>query len=423
MTSTIVPGRRVVITGMGVISPVGLTTASFWQALVQGRSGIAALEGIDLEGEEVRIGAQAKDFDPLQYMDRKEARRSDRCCQFAVAAAVEAMKSSGLDVEAYGAGRVGTIIGSGGGGLGTIETEYKKLYASELDRISPLAVPMMITNMAAAKVSMIYGTLGTNFCVVSACASGAHSIGEAFRAIKYGYIDACITGGTEAPVTRFSIAAYNNMNALSREPDPARASIPFDARRSGFVIGEGAGILILESLDTALARGADIICELAGFGASADAYHITSPDPEGKGATLAMKMALMEAGAVPADVDYINAHGTSTPLNDKYETLAIKKVFGETARKVAISSTKSMTGHLLGAAGAIEAIATALALRDGIIPPTIGLYQADPECDLDYVPNAARHTPIRLALSNSFGFGGQNGVLCLKKWEKNYGFM
>lgn len=417
MTTQIVRGRRVVITGVGIISPVGLTAASFWQALVNGQSGITRLQNLDLEGQEVSVGAQIKTFDPLQYMDRKEARRTDRCCQFAIAAAAEAMKASGLDIKHCGADRVGAIIGNGGGGLETIELEYKKLYAEELSRISPLAVPMIISNMAAARISMSYGAMGTNYGVISACASGSHAIGDAYRAIKYGYLDACITGGTEAPITRFSLAAYNNMTALTRESDPARASIPFDARRNGFVIGEGAGILILESLDYALARGAAILCELAGFGASADAYHITSPDPEGKGAGLAMLQALQEAEASPADVGYINAHGTSTLLNDKYETIAIKKIFGEHAGRIAISSTKSMHGHLLGAAGAVEAIATALALRDGIIPPTIGYSQPDPECDLDYVPNSARRMPIALALSNSFGFGGHNAVLCLKKWE------
>jgi 3-oxoacyl-[acyl-carrier-protein] synthase II len=416
MPSPIIQGRRVVITGAGIISPVGLSTDSFWDSISHGRSGIDTIRDLNLDGIEVSVAAQVKGFDPLQHMDRKEVRRNDRCCHLAIAAAAEAMRSSGLDVAAIGADRVGTIIGSGGGGLDTIETEYKKLYDNEPARVSPLAVPMIITNMAAAKVSMIYGTLGANYCVVSACASGAHAIGEAFRAIKFGYIDACITGGTEAPITRFSLAAYNNMTALSRETDPARASIPFDARRNGFVIGEGAGILVLESLDSALARGAPIIAEIAGFGASADAYHITSPDPEGKGAVLAMRLALQEANLTPSDVDYINAHGTSTPLNDKYETLAIKQVFGEAAARIPVSSIKSMVGHLLGAAGAVEAIATAFSLRDGILPPTIGYRVPDPECDLDYVPNEPRRDDINMALSNSFGFGGHNAVLCLRKY-------
>ena len=415
--SSIVKGRRVVITGMGVISPVGLTVESFWQSLINGQSGIAPLQDLDLDGLGVSVGAQIRTFDPTQYMSHKDIRRADRYCQFAIAAAAEAMKNSGLDIVTCGADRVGTIIGNGGCGLETIESEYGKLFASGPANVSPMAVPMIITNMAAAKVSMIYGTMGANFCVTSACASGTHAIGEAFRSIKFGFIDACITGGAEAPITRFSIAAYNNMTALTRETDPTCASIPFDARRRGFVIGEGAGILVLESLDLALARGAKIICELIGYGATSDAYHITSPDPEGKGAALAMTLAMQEAEVTPADIDYINAHGTSTQLNDKYETLAIKRALGEDARRVAISSTKSMTGHLLGAAGAIEAIATALVLRDGIIPPTIGYRQADPDCDLDYVPNIARKAQVRLALSNSLGFGGHNGMLCLKKWE------
>ncbi len=290
-----IKGRRVVITGMGVISPIGLTAESFWQSLINGRSGIAPLQDIDLDGLGISVGAQVKDFDPLLYMNRKESRRTDRYCQFAVAAAAEAIKNSGLDIAACGADRVGTIIGNGGCGLETMETEYKKLFASGPASISPLAVPMIISNMAAARVSMVYGTMGANYGLTSACASGAHAIGEAFRAIKFGYIDACITGGAEAPITRFSIAAYNNMTALTRETDPTCASIPFDARRSGFVIGEGAGILVLESLDLALARGADIVCELSGFSATADAYHITSPDPEGKGAALAMTQALLES--------------------------------------------------------------------------------------------------------------------------------
>lgn len=418
MDAEIIKGYRVAITGMGVISPVGLTTADFWQSLISGRSGIAPLQDINLEGLEVSVGAQLKGFDPGRYMDRKEVRRNDRSCQLAVAAALEAVTDSGLDIAATGPSRVGTIIGNGGCGLETIESEYFKLFSAGPSRISPLAVPMIISNMPAAKVSMRFGTMGANFCVTSACASGSHAIGEAFRAIKYGHLDACIAGGTEAPITRFSIGAYSNMTALSKEADPARASIPFDARRNGFVIGEGAGVVVLENLEHALARGARIICEVVGYGATADAYHITSPDPEGKGAALAMTLAMQEANVSPDEIDYINAHGTSTPPNDKCETIAIKRAFGEAAHRIAISSTKSMTGHLLGAAGAIEAIATALTLRDGIIPPTIGYSVPDPDCDLDYVPNQARRANVRLALSNSLGFGGHNGMLLLKKWEE-----
>ena len=418
-TTKIVPGRRVVITGAGVISPVGSGLETFWQNLSGGMLGISKLDRFDASEYEVSVAAQIRDFDPLQYMDRKEARRMDRYCQLAVAAAAEAVVHSGLKIGEYGPERVGTIIGSGVGGLETMSIEYRKLYTEGgPSRVSPLFVPMMIANMAAGKVSIIHGTKGANFCVTTACASGTHSIGEAFRAIKYGHLDACIAGGAEAPITPIAIGGFTNMTALTRESDPACASVPFDVRRSGFVIGEGAGIIILESLESALERGASILAEIAGYGATADAWHITSPDPEGEGAANAMRLAMAEAGLAPEAIGYINAHGTSTPLNDKYETLAIKKAFGAAAWTVKISSTKSMTGHLLGAAGAVEAIASALALRDGLIPPTINLEQPDPDCDLDYVPGHAIRWPIRAALSNSLGFGGHNGTLCLKKWEE-----
>lgn len=411
-------GRRVVITGSGMITSLGFDTKSNWAAITAGRSGITTLDGIDLDGQEVHVGSQVRDFEPMDYMDRREARRMDRYCQFAVAAAVEAMEQSGLKMEHYGAGRVGTIIGSGVGGLETLAVEFAKLHERGPARISPLFIPMMISNMAAGKISMIYGTKGANYCVTTACASGTHAIGEAFRAIKYGQLDACIAGGAEAPITPIALAGFNNMTALTKETDPNQASVPFDARRSGFVIAEGAGIVVLEELESALARGADILCEISGYGATADAYHITSPDPEGQGAAEAMRLAMAEAGLAPEDIGYINAHGTSTPLNDKYETIAIHSAFGEAADKVAISSTKSMTGHLLGAAGAVEAIYTGMALRDGLIPPTINLQQPDPECDLDYVPGEARKADIKAALSNSLGFGGHNGTLCLRKWEE-----
>ncbi len=419
MSNSIVPGRRVVVTGIGVISPVGNNVEAFWQSLTGGVSGIDLLDAFDASEHEVKVAAQVRDFDAMQYMDRKEARRMDRFSQFAIAAAKQAMEDSGLDVAACGADRVGTVIGSGVGGLITLEEEFNKYYlGGGPNRISPLFIPMMIGNMAAGRVSMMFGTKGTSLCVTTACASGTHSIGEAFRSIKYGHIDACIAGGTEAPIIGIAVAGFNNMTALSRETDPTRASIPFDIRRNGFVIGEGAGMVILESLEYAQARGANIICEVAGYGSTADAYHITSPDPEGESAGMAMTMALREAGLEPQDVDYINAHGTSTPLNDKYETMAIKRALGDHAYKTKIStSTKSMTGHLLGAAGAIEAITMALAIRDGIIPPTIGLEQPDPECDLDYTPGQAVKTNVRVALSNSLGFGGHNGTLCFRKLE------
>ena len=417
MATSIVPGRRVVVTGTGVISPVGNSSEQFWHNLTSGFLGIGVLDAFDISEFEVSVAAQVRDFDPLQYMDRKEARRMDRYCQFAVAAAHEAMGMSGMSVAEYGTDRVGVIIGTGVGGLETMQTEYKKLFVGGgPSRISPLFVPMMISNMAAGKIAMIYGCRGANYCVTTACATGTHSIGEAFHAIKFGIIDACITGGAEAPIAPIAIAGFTNMTALTTEKDPTRASTPFDINRSGFVIGEGAGILILESLEHARNRGAHIICEIVGYGATADAYHITSPDPEGEGVILALKLAMEEAGVEPAQIDYINAHGTSTPLNDKYETLAIKKALGEAAYNTRISSTKSMTGHLLGAAGAIEAMATIFAIRDNIIPPTIGLLEADPECDLDYVPNQSVKAPVQVALSNSLGFGGQNGVLCFKKY-------
>lgn len=411
------PGRRVVMTGSGMITSLGLDSQTNWQAVKAGSCGISVLENIELKEEEITVGAQVKNFDPLEYMDRREARRMDRYCQFAVAAAAEAMKNSGLDVDEYGADRVGTIIGSGVGGLETLTVEFAKLFEKGPGRISPLFIPMMISNMAAGKISMLYGTRGANFCITTACASGTHAIGEAFRAIKYGHLDACLAGGAEAPITAIAIGGFNNMTALTRAVDPACASVPFDIRRSGFVIAEGSGIVVLEEMDSAIARGADIICEITGYGATADAYHITSPDPEGAGAALSMTLAMQESGAAADQIGYINAHGTSTPLNDKYETIAIKTALGEHAFKTAVSSTKSMTGHLLGAAGAVEAIYSAFALRDGIIPPTIGLEQPDPECDLDYVPGQARIADIKYALSNSLGFGGHNGTLCFKKWE------
>ncbi|NLC84714.1 MAG: beta-ketoacyl-ACP synthase II [Ruminococcaceae bacterium] len=409
--------RRVVITGMGVVSSVGLDTAAFWHSLVNGVSGIRTLTKPELAYEKVHVAATVEDFEPLQYFERKEARRLDRYCQFALVAAREAVAQADGLMSAYEPERVGTIIGSGVGGLQTIENEYTKLFQGGMGRVSPLFIPMMISNMAAGHVSMAYGTKGPSYCVTTACASGTHSIGDAFRLIKHGYADACIAGGCEAPLTTIAVAGFANMTALSNQEDPARASIPFDRRRDGFVIGEGAGVLVLENLESAKKRGANIICEIAGYGSTSDAYHITSPDPEGRGAAASMRLAITEAGLTPADVDYINAHGTSTQLNDKYETIAIHSALGAAAEKVAVSSTKSMVGHLLGAAGAVEAIASALAIRDGIIPPTIGLLEADPECDLDYVPNAARHTPVRVALSNSLGFGGHNATLLLRSLE------
>lgn len=409
--------KRVVITGMGAITPIGKTHEEFWASLKEGRHGIAPISSFDTSDSPVKLAAEVKDFDPTIYIERKETRRMDRFCQFAVGAALDALKDSKTRFEDLDPYRVGVIVGSGIGGLQTMEAEHTKLIEKGPDRVSVFFIPMMISNMAAGSIAMKTGFKGTNFCPVTACATSSHAIGEAFRAIKHGYLDACITGGSEATVTRFAVAGFNNMTALSRSTDPDRASIPFDAQRDGFIIGEGGGILVLEELEHAKARGAEIYAEVAGYGATCDAYHITSPSPDGQAAAKAMSFAIEEAGLKPDEIGYINAHGTSTPLNDKYETGAIKIAFGEAAGKVAISSTKSMTGHLLGAAGAVESIACAMALKEGVIPPTIGYRDADPECDLDYVTEGARKADLKAAISNSLGFGGHNATLCFKKYE------
>ena len=409
--------KRVVITGMGAITPIGKTHEEFWASLKEGRHGIAPISVFDTSDSPVKLAAEVKGFDPTLYIEKKETRRMDRFCQFAVGAALDALKDSKTkfaDLDPY---RVGVIMGSGIGGLQTMEAEHTKLLEKGPDRVSVFFIPMMISNMAAGSIAMKTGFKGTNFCPVTACATSAHAVGEAFRAIKHGYLDACITGGSEATVTRFAVAGFNNMTALSRSTDPDRASIPFDAQRDGFIIGEGGGVLVLEELEHAKARGAEIYAEVAGYGATCDAYHITSPSPDGQAAAKAMSLAIEEAGLKPDEIGYINAHGTSTPLNDKYETGAIKIAFGEAAGKVAISSTKSMTGHLLGAAGAVESIACAMALKEGVIPPTIGYRDADPECDLDYVTEGARKADLKAAISNSLGFGGHNATLCFKKYE------
>ena len=409
--------RRVVITGMGAITPVGKTVEEFWASLKAGRHGIAPITAFDTSAVPVKLAAEVKDFDPTLYIEKKEARRMDRFCQFAVGAALDALKDSKTDFGDLDPYRVGVIIGSGIGGLRTMETEYSKLLEKGPDRVSVFFIPMMISNMAAGSIAMKTGFKGINFCPVTACATSTHAVGEAFRAIKHGYLDACVTGGSEATITKFAVAGFNNMTALSRSTDPDRASIPFDAQRDGFVIGEGGAVLILEELEHAKARGAEIYAEVVGYGATCDAYHITSPAPNGEAAAKAMSLAIEEAGLKPDEIDYVNAHGTSTSLNDKYETGAIKIALGEAAEKVAVSSTKSMTGHLLGAAGAVESIACALALKEGIIPPTIGYQNADPECDLDYVTEGARKADIKAAISNSLGFGGHNATLCFKKYE------
>ncbi len=409
---------RVVVTGTGVISPVGHNTQDFWSALVEGRHGIVTLAMEDENEYKVKTAAPVKDFDPTLYMDRKEARRMDRYCQFAVVAAQEAVASSGIDFSKMDPYEVGVMIGSGVGGLTTMNEQYEVLFCKGgTMRISPLFIPMMISNIAAGQVAMNYGLKGANYCVTTACASGTHAIGEAFRAIKGGYLQAAICGGAEAPITPIALAGFSNMKALNTTEDPEKASLPFDAERGGFVIAEGAGLLILETMEHAVGRAATILAEIAGYGATADAYHITSPDPEGKGAAQSMRLAMREAGCSPEDISYINAHGTGTELNDKYETIAIKAALGDAAYKTSISSTKSMTGHLLGAAGGVEAVASVMAIRDDIVPPTIGLTTPDPDCDLDYTPLTARKKPVTVAMSNSLGFGGQNATLLFKKME------
>lgn len=410
--------RRVVITGIGPISPNGQGKKDFWDALVQGRSGIDRIKSFDPSDYSSQIGGEVKGFDPLEYLEPKEVRRMDRFSHFAVAATQMALEDAGLKITPAIENRVGVIIGSGIGGLGTLEEQHKVMLEKGPSRVSPFLIPMMICNMAAGNVAMVFRAKGPNTCVVTACASSSHAIGDAYEIIKRGGADVCIGGGAEAGLTPFGLAGFCALRALStRNDEPQKASRPFDVSRDGFVMGEGAGILILEELEFAKSRGAHIYCELAGYGASADAYHQTAPDPKGKGAARAMQMALDEAGISPGSVDYINAHGTSTPLNDEFETLAIKNVFGEHAYKLKVSSTKSMTGHLLGAAGGLEAIVCALAIENSIIPPTINLENPDPLCDLDYVPHKAVTQDVSIAISNSLGFGGHNATLLVKKFS------
>ena len=407
--------ERVVITGMGAITPVGNDVQTFWESLKAGKCGIGPITKFDVSDYKVKLAAEVKDFDVTQYVDKREARRMDLNCHFALAAAQQAVDQAGLKEGNFDPYRTGVIYGSGVGGLAVAEEEIPKLNEKGPGRVSPLCIPEMIANMAAAYISMRFGFKGENFCPVSACATANHSIGEAMRAIRHGYQDIVLCGGTENGIIPIALAGFSNMKALHTGDDPACASIPFDARRSGFVMGEGAGCLVLESLTHAQARGATILAEVAGYGASGDAYHITSPAPEGDAAARAIRGAIEDAGLTPADVDYINAHGTSTPLNEKYETIAIKKAFGDAAYKVKVSSTKSMTGHLLGGAAAVEAIACVMAIREGIIPPTIGYQEPDPECDLDITPNKAVEMPVNVAISNSLGFGGHNACILFKK--------
>ena len=413
------PYNRVVISGVGCFSPLGLDLATTWENLVAGKSGIDYITLFDATNLESRFAGEVKGFEPTNYMERKEARRMDRFAQLAVAAAMQAVKHSGLQINSTNRDQIGIIVGSGIGGLTTLYQQVKTLVESGPDRVSPFTVPMMISDMAAAQVSILLGIKGVNLCTTSACSSSSDAIGVAYELIKRGDAQAAIAGGSESILNPIGVASFNALKALSTRNDaPKQASRPFDAERDGFVIGEGACALILESLAHAQQRGANILAEIIAYGASGDAFHITQPDEDGDGAARAMQQALHKAGLQPRDIDYINAHGTSTPLNDKVETMAIKKVFGEDAYRVAISSTKSMTGHLIGAAGAVEAAACIMAIQHGIIPPTINLTHPDPECDLDYVPNVARKAEVTTALSNSFGFGGHNSVLIFRKYSE-----
>lgn len=411
--------RRVVITGLGVISPVGNDVDIFWNNLIEGRSGIRTIDSFDVSEYPCKIGGVVADFDPENYMDKKDARRMDRFAQFAVAAAKNAMEDSKLEITPENAHRVGVYVGSGIGGLQTLSEQHQILLEKGPRRVSPFFVPMMISDMGTGQISIMLGAKGPNSAPVSACATGTNAIGDAFKIIERGAADVMVTGGAEASMIPLALAGFASAKALATRYNetPEKASRPFDRERDGFVMGEGAGILVLEELEHAKQRGARIYAEIVGYGMSGDAHHITMPAPEGEGAARAMKEAILDAGLQPTDIDYINAHGTSTDFNDKFETLAIKNVFGEHAYKLAVSSTKSMTGHLLGAAGGVEAIASVKAINEGIIPPTINYEYPDPECDLDYVPNKARHSDIEVAMSNSFGFGGHNASIVLRKYH------
>ncbi|NLL41993.1 MAG: beta-ketoacyl-ACP synthase II [Firmicutes bacterium] len=409
--------NRVVVTGIGIISPLG-DKDKLWQGLLTGVSGIGRITRFDPSDLAVQIGGEVRGFDPTDYMDRKEARRMDRFAQFAVAAAKMSLEDAQIELPFADPNRVGVLVGSGIGGIETLQEQSRVLIEKGADRVSPFFVPMMIPDMASGQIAIQTGAKGINSCTVTACATGTHSIGDAFRIVTRGQADVMLAGGAEAALCPLGLAGFITAKALStRNEQPEQASRPFDKGRDGFVMGEGAGVLVLESLEHALRRGARIYGEIVGYGASGDAYHITSPAPEGEGAQRAMAEALADGGLKPADVDYINAHGTSTKYNDLYETLAIKHVFGEHAYKLAVSSTKSLTGHMLGAAGAVEAAVCLLALSEQVIPGTYNYEEADPDCDLDYVPNQSRPGQFRTALSNSFGFGGHNAALALRRWE------
>lgn len=409
--------NRVVVTGLGAITPIGIGKDEYWESLIKGKSGVGYITRFDTEDFITKIAAEVKDFNPEDFMDKREIRRTDRFTQYALAGTYLALEDGDIDLSIVNKDRVGVVIGSGIGGMETLEGEHTKLIEKGPKKVSPLFIPMMISNMAPGQISMKYGLKGPTMTITTACASGNHAIGEAFRMIQRGICDMIITGGCEAAITPLAIAGFNAMKALStRNEEPSKASRPFDKKRDGFVMGEGAGILVLEELNHALKRNATIYGEIVGYGASSDAYHITAPDPEAEGPRKAMELALLDGDVSYKEVDYINAHGTSTYYNDKLENLAIKKAFKEHAYKLNISSTKSMTGHLLGGAASIEAIATILAIKEGIIPPTINYEDPDEECDLNYTPNKAVKRDIEYAMSNSLGFGGHNGTILFKKF-------
>ena len=409
--------RRVVITGMGATTPIGVGVEEFWSNIQAGKNGVDFITLFDAEEFSTKLAAEVKNFEPTKYVDKKEARRMDRFVQFAVASAKMAIEDAKIDLEAIDPERFGVVVGSGIGGMTTIESEHTKLLEKGPKRVSPLLIPMIISNMAAGHIAIQFGAKGPCTNVVTACATGTHSIGDAFKLIQDGRADLILAGGTEASITPLSMAGFSSLQAMTTSTEPEKASRPFDKNRDGFVMGEGAGILFLEELEHAKARGAHIYAEVVGYGMTGDAYHMTAPDEEGAGAARAMREAMKDAGISPEDIQYINAHGTSTPLNDKIETLAIKRALGDHAQNVLISSTKSMTGHLLGAAGAIEAVICAKAIQEDFAPPTIHLEEADPECDLNYVPNEGKKAVIYHAMSNSLGFGGHNATIILKKYE------
>lgn len=409
--------KRVVITGIGAITPIGIGKEEYWNSLLSGKSGVDYIKAFDTKGFETTIAAEVKNFDAKDYLDKKEAKRMDRFCQFAVVGAKLAFEDGKIDLEDLNKDRIGVMVGSGIGGMVTLENEKEKLMEKGPKRVSPLFIPMMISNMAAGQISMQFGLKGSSMTITTACASATHAIGEAMNTIRNGSLDMVVTGGSEAVITPLAVAGFNTMKALSTNNDnPQKASRPFDKNRDGFVMGEGSGILILEELEHAINRNATIYAEVGGYGSTSDAFHITQPDPDAKGATNAMKLALEDGNIKTRQVDYINAHGTSTYFNDKLETLAINNLFKEHAKNINISSTKSMTGHLLGAAGGIEAIAAALAIKEGKIPPTINYEVADEECDLNYTPNKMVEREVNYALSNSLGFGGHNASILLKKY-------